>query len=345
VKDPAVDVVMICTPQYAHKDPALAALRAGKKVSLDKPLAHDLTDALEIHRARLQSGTEIMMSFTRRFEGPWVKAFRMITEKGIIGAVRMILVRNVIPYHTYFHTWHRKLAWSGGALADKMSHILDVFNWFTGDVPLRVSAFGGQAVFAPDPDAPERCSACRRDCPYRVADMQGMHTGGRSRPDEMNEVDDSRLAETDILKRHDTCVWYPGADINDHGLVSIEYRNGVKASLFWALFGPDADDQETMEVVGDRGRIVLVRHRGTIDVVTDYGSRHELLDERAEAFDSTHFGADDQFIRELDRFCKGARPAVTSAEGLLATRMVEAAHRSINGHGTCVNMEEIPDAE
>lgn len=345
VSDQAVDVVMICTPQYAHKDPTLVALRAGKKVSLDKPLAHNLKDALEIHRAQLQSGNQIMMSFTRRFERPWVEAFRMVSEDKIIGSVRMILVRNVLPYHTYFHTWHRKLEWSGGALADKMSHIFDVFNWFTQDIPLRLSALGGQAVFRPDPDAPRQCSRCRRDCPYRVADMQDMGTFVRDRPDSASEIDDSRLAETDIIKRQDTCVWYPGADINDHGLVNVEYRNSAKASLFWTLFGPDTDDQETMEVVGEKGRIILIRHRGTIEVVTDHGSQQELLDERSKDDDTTLFGANDQFIRELDQFCKGSPPAVTTKDGMLAARMVEAAHRSIGGHGTLVNIEEIPGAE
>jgi predicted dehydrogenase len=340
--DPAVDVVMVCTPQYAHKEPTLAALRAGKKVSLDKPLAHNLKDSLEIHRGQLQSGQAILMSFTRRFERPWIDAFRLVNEEKAIGSARMILVRNVLPYHTYFHTWHRKLAWSGGALADKMSHIFDVFNWFASDTPLRLSAIGGQAVFVPDPAAPERCRACRRECPYRVADPEGTNTYVRDRPDAAPCIDDSRLAESEILKRHDTCVWYPGADINDHGLVSIEYRKGVKASLFWTLFGPDTDDQETMEVVGDRGRIVLTRHRGTIDVVTDHGSRHELLDERTEQSSPVLFGANDRFVRELDQFCKGAPPAVTTREGLLAARMVEAAHRSIARLGATVSMEEIP---
>ena len=64
-----------------------------------------------------------------------------------------------------------------------------------------------------------------------------------------------------------------------------------------------------------------------------------------EESDTTLFGANDQFIRELDQFCKGAPPAVTSKEGLLAARMVEAAHRSIGSNGTSINMEEIPGAE
>lgn len=353
VDDPDIDLVMICTPQYAHKEPAIAAVRSGKRVYLDKPLAHDLQDALEIYREQVRTGNQIIMSFTRRFEDPWIKTFRMVTEDQIIGPVRMIHVRNVIPYHTYFHTWHRKMEWSGGALADKMSHIFDVFNWYAQDEPVRLTAFGGQALFVADSEAPERCSACDRVCPYRVAEFHGAgaassDTGqkeeqARERPDAMVDLDDTRLEESEVIKRHDTCVWYPGGDINDHGVVNVEYRNGVKASLFWTLFGPDADDQETMELVGDKGRIILTRHVGKIDIVTDHGARHEVLDQRSDGFGRSHFGADDNFIFELDRFCNGEKPSVTADEGLLASRMVEAAHRSIQGKGALVNMTEVEE--
>jgi predicted dehydrogenase len=362
IDDPTVDLVMICTPQYAHKEPAVAALRSGKNVYVDKPLAHNLEDARAIHREQERTGNTIIMSFTRRFERPWISAYDLVKQQDAIGPVRMIQVRNVIPYHTFFHTWHRRREWSGGALGDKMSHIFDVFNWYSGDTPERLSAFGGQAVFGPRDDAPERCSLCNRDCPYRVAPYRGAAGAGvtdgdgpaadasadgaaagaeRERPDAMVDFDDTRLSEQEIIKRHDTCVWYPGADINDHGLVSVDYRSGIKASLFWTLFGPDSDDQETMEIVGDRGRIVLTRHLGTIDLVTDYGRTHRVLDEKAETFGHSHFGADDNFVLELDRFCKGAQPSVTATEGLTASRMVEAAHRSIDSGGNLVLMDEV----
>lgn len=352
VDDPDVDLVMICTPQYAHKDPAVAALHSGKKVYLDKPLAHNLDDALDIYRAQVQTRNTIIMSFTRRFERPWIKAFDVVNKQNAIGPVRMIQVRNVIPYHTFFHTWHRKREWSGGALGDKMSHIFDVFNWYSQDTPKRLTAFGGQAVFGPRDDAPERCSLCRRECPYRVAPYEGNSQTAepaqqmeveRERQDAMVDLDGSRLREKEIIKRHDTCVWHPGADINDHGTVSVEYASGVKASLFWSLFGPDSDDQETMEIVGERGRIILTRHLGTIDLVTDYGATHKVLDEKGEGFEHSHFGADDNFVFELDRFCKGSQPTVTAREGLLASRMVEAAHRSIDSGGEIVRMTDVTE--
>lgn len=338
IADPEVALVMVNTPQYAHRDPAVKALRAGKRVYVDKPLAHTLEDALAIYREQSRSGSEVIVSFTRRFETPWIKTYELV-RKGVIGTVRMIQVRNVIPYHIYFHTWVRRREWSGGPLADKMSHIFDVFNWFSGGRPEKASAFSGLAVFVPEKNPPERCSRCDRDCPYRVITQED-----NPRPDAMVDFDTSRLSEADILKRHDTCVWLPGADIDDHGLVSFEYDNGVKASLFWSLFGPDWEDQETLELVGDKGRIVLTRHHGTIDIVTDYGKRHEVLDERSDNFGGTHFGADDQFILALDAFCNGEQPMVTAADGLLASRMVEAAQRSSDQGGKLVMMGDVEDA-
>ncbi|MEX2445629.1 MAG: Gfo/Idh/MocA family oxidoreductase [Alkalispirochaeta sp.] len=350
VADDDVELVMICTPQYAHREPAVLALQAGKRVYVDKPLAHNLEDALAIYREQEKGKNPIIMSFTRRFEGPWITAYDLLKTEEAIGTLRMILVRNVIPYHTYFHTWHRRVEWSGGAIGDKMSHIFDVFNWYSGASPLRVSAFGGQAVFGPREDAPERCSLCTIECPYRVAGYVGeqettktssQKEQKRDRPDAMVDFDESRLSESEIIKRHDTCVWYPGADINDHGLVNIEYDSGLKASLFWTLFGPDSDDQETMELVGDKGRAILTRHEGSIDLVTDYGKSHRNIDARKETFEQSHFGADDNFIRELDAFCKGAPASVTAKEGLMASRMVEAAHRSIKNGGSLVEMSSV----
>ncbi len=361
IDDPTVGLVMVCTPQYAHREPACLTLRAGKFLSLDKPIAHTVTDAVAIARAEQAAARLMIMSFTRRFEAPWRKAWDLIHREHAIGPVRMILARNVIPYHIYFHTWHRRLEWSGGALADKMSHMFDVFLWFARADPLRLHAFGGQAVFSPDADAPERCSACDRRCPYRAADGPNTRRESDSRPDDMyrsapsatdfgrrrsdgSSRDDTDRATLDAIRRRtDTCVWLPGADINDHGVVSIEMEGGIKASLFWALFGPDADDQETVEVVGEAGRIILTRQTGAIDLVSEHGARHRIIDARGDRAGTSHFGADINYIHVLGRYARGEKPIVSGRDGLRVARMVEAAHRSIREHGRLIELREIED--
>ena len=99
------------------------------------------------------------MGFTRRYEQPWIELYNLL-KSGVIGDLKMMLIRSVIPYTHYFMTWHRTRALSGGALNDKASHYTDVFNWFAGGHCLQVNAFGGRNLFEVREDAPEFCAVC-----------------------------------------------------------------------------------------------------------------------------------------------------------------------------------------
>jgi len=339
ISDHDVQLILIVTPTYAHEQPAVAALKSGKKVFLDKPIAQNLAAAVNIRAAEKESGNPLVMGFTRRFEQKWLDIAELI-QSGVIGDVKMILHRAVVPYHNIFQSYMRQLDWSGGALAEKVSHLFDVLNWYAGGLPERVSSFGGRLVYVPEENAPMRCRECERECPYRVGEKQEM-----VRQDNMVDFEDSRSHETELIKLHDICVWLPGSDINDHGVVNIAFAGGVKATVFWSLFGPDSDDQETIEIVGEKGKILPNRHHGRIYVISDYGSRHEVLDIKPDRFEQSHFGADHRLIEELDRFCKSGVSPVSAREGLGSARLVEASHRSVDAGGELVSMGDVAGDE
>lgn len=339
IADPDVQLVLVVTPPYAHEEPAVAALHAGKRIFLDKPIAPNLSAALNIRAAERESGNPLVMGFTRRFEQKWLDTADLV-QSGIIGDVKMLLHRAVVPYHNIFQSYMRRLEWSGGALAGKISHLFDVLNWFSGGLPEKVSAFGGRLVFIAEENAPKRCKECSRECPYRVGEKQEM-----VRQDNMVDFEGSRSQETELIKLNDICVWQSGADISDHGVVNVAYAGGVKASVFWSLFGPDSDDQETFEILGNKGKILLNRHLGRIDVFSDYGKRHDVLDKKPDRFENSHFGADHRLIEELDKFCKSGVSSVSAREGLASARLVEASHLSLNDGGELVSMRELSGAE
>ena len=339
IADEDVGLVLIVTPTYAHEEPAVKALRAGKNVFLDKPIAPNLEAAVNIRTAEKESGNPLVMGFTRRFEQKWLDIAKLL-KSGVIGDVKMLLHRGVVPYHNIFQSYMRRLEWSGGGLAEKVSHLFDALNWFAGELPESVSSFGGRLVYVPEKNAPKRCRECDRECPYRIGEKQEM-----VRQDNMVDFDTSRSQETELIKLHDICVWLPGADINDHGVVNIAYAGGIKATVFWSLFGPDSDDQETIEIVGEKGKILLNRHHGRIDVFSEYGARHEVLDTKPERFDLSHFGADHRLIEELDRFCKSGVSPVSAREGLASARLVEASHRSVDAGGRLVSMADVAGAD
>ncbi len=337
VDDPAVQLIIIVSPQSVHREHAVRALKSGKKIFLDKPMAHRLDDAVAIRREELESDNPLFIGFTRRYESTWLKTFEIMKD-GAIGDLKMMLMKDVLPYHIYFHDWHRRMEWSGGVIADKISHLFDACNWFAQSEPETLSAFGGRAVFIPEQNPPRRCSVCDRDCPYRVVTMHD-----ESRPDMMTDFSASREKETEIEKIHDNCVWLPGADINDHGIINVAYQNGIKASLFWSVFGPDSDDQEVFELVGNRGKIVLTRQIGEILVISEYGKNQQRINTKTGTFSKSHFGADHQLIFELDGFQRGNPPVVSGKEGLASSRLVEAAHRSIGAGGGLIRMKDVED--
>lgn len=340
INDEQVDLIVITSPTAAHAEATIPALKSGKKVYLDKPIAHTLEDAVAIRQAEFEAGNPMIMGFTRRYEAPWLKLHEMV-ESGVIGDLKMMLIRAVLPYSFYFQTWHRSRAVSGGALNDKGSHYTDVFNWFAGSDTraTRVNAFGGRNVFIERDDAPEFCATCDWDCAYRAADAM---------PDSQDQmkgaVDKSYETETDPLKRKDNCVYKSGADIFDHTSIHYQYDKGIVASIFYTVYGPQSDDEETLELVGTKGRLILTRLRGEIDVVTDYGEkRREVIHCKSDAFETSHFGADRKLVQEIAKFARGGESPVDGRLGMEATRMILGAMQSIDEGGETVSLGDLPD--
>ena len=279
------------------------------------------------------------MGFTRRYEKPWTD-LHAIVESGVIGDLKMMQIRAVLPYSFYFQSWHRTRALSGGALNDKGSHYTDVFNWFAGGRCLQTNAFGGRNVFKVREDTPDFCPDCDdQECPYRAEtarpDTQDQHRGA---------VDDAISADADPMQRKDNCVYKSGADIFDHASIHYQYDNEIVASIFYSIYGPQAEDEETLELVGTKGRIILTRLKGEIDIVTDYGEKkHEVIHCKAEALETSHFGADRQLVQDIAAFVRGAESPVNGWYGLEATRMALAAMQSIDEGGQTIRMSDLPD--
>lgn len=344
-----IDVVFVTNYTSAHREPTIAALMAGKRVYLDKPMATSLDDAQAMLDAETESGQSIIMGFTRRYEHTWRTLVGLLRE-GRIGTLQTILLRSVIPYARYLQRWHRSQELSGGALNDKVSHYFDVLNWIAESRPVSLNANGGRSsVFEPDPTAPRRCRDCGRHCPYRALpsaqvpeigsvyrldpDYRRQDAGIFTRPSwSLAEVEDAQI---------DNCVFTGDADIIDHALITVGYENGVKASLFWNIFGPSAEDEESIELVGSSGRMRLTRITGEIDIISDYGESHETMDARGTYFNSSHFGADVELLHAVRDHFFGSEPVADTTDGYEALRMVLATKESIRRDGSRVTLTAV----
>jgi predicted dehydrogenase len=137
--DDAVDVVSVCTPTPSHPDIAIRALRAGKSVLLEKPIALTRSDALRITGVAADSPGTFMVAHVVRFFAGY-QALLGDAQAGRFGRVRSVQAgRESMPPPA---SWILDESVSGGVLVDFAIHDFDQLNLFLG-TPLGVSATPG----------------------------------------------------------------------------------------------------------------------------------------------------------------------------------------------------------
>lgn len=131
-----VDAVDICTPNYLHAEPVIAAAQAGKHIYCEKPLALDAAEGRRMVEAVRQAGVVNQMTFNFRFFPALLKA-RELIEAGFLGRIYTLRGRY---YRASYADPSRPLSWKlrretsgAGALADIGSHVLDMLYYLLGD--------------------------------------------------------------------------------------------------------------------------------------------------------------------------------------------------------------------
>ena len=137
VEDPAVDVVSITTPNQMHHPIALAALKAGKHVWCEKPMALTLEQAEEMEAAARQSGVVTMVGYNY-LRNPAIAHAQRLVAAGSIG--RLVQFRGWVDEDyqadpTLPWTWRARIEEAGlGALGDIGSHLVSFAHVLMGPV-------------------------------------------------------------------------------------------------------------------------------------------------------------------------------------------------------------------
>jgi predicted dehydrogenase len=133
--DPAVQVVHNTTPNHLHKEVSLAALRAGKHVISDKPLASSVQESRELFEAAREAGIAHVVTFNYRGHA-LVQQARAMIAKGQLGAPVFVhgcyLQDWLTDERTYSWRLDPKLGGASSALGDIGSHWCDLAEHVTG---------------------------------------------------------------------------------------------------------------------------------------------------------------------------------------------------------------------
>ncbi|GAA3407109.1 Gfo/Idh/MocA family protein [Paenibacillus hodogayensis] len=136
-----LDGVSVCTPNVAHFQPTVDALRAGKQVLLEKPMSVTLEEAVEMVHVSRQTGNMLSIGFQPRYD-PNMDIIRNIVQSGQLGNVYYVETgggrRRGMPRGTFV----RKELAGAGAMADIGCYSLDMaLNALGYPKPLSVSAY------------------------------------------------------------------------------------------------------------------------------------------------------------------------------------------------------------
>ncbi|MFK0173354.1 Gfo/Idh/MocA family protein [Streptomyces sp. NPDC090306] len=135
-----VAAVAIATPPAAHAAMATAALRAGRHVFCEKPLATTARDARAVAREAERAGRALVVDHVLRYN-PLLRALEHLTAEGLLDAPRRFLFENdasdedLGPGHWFWDRSH-----SGGIFVEHGVHFFDAARALLGSDPLSVRA-------------------------------------------------------------------------------------------------------------------------------------------------------------------------------------------------------------
>ena len=135
--NPRVDVVSICSPNFLHREIALAAIEAGKPFWIEKPMGTSAQQSEDIARAAHAVGLITAVGFNYRQTPALVKARRLI-DRGDIGRVTNVAIRFIADYSSDpagAFTWRFEKERAGaGVLGDLLSHGFDLAQFLVGRI-------------------------------------------------------------------------------------------------------------------------------------------------------------------------------------------------------------------
>ena len=141
-----LDAVVISSPNFTHVPLALAALKAGKHIFLEKPVGITPVECRKLLRASERSDRILMIGHELRYS-PYFAKFKTLVDAGAVGTPHMTWCKEFRgPFQPKSREWIQDRRKSGGCLVDKNCHHFDLMNWWLGARPKRVSAFGSNAV-------------------------------------------------------------------------------------------------------------------------------------------------------------------------------------------------------
>ena len=150
IDDPEINAIYIATPPLSHQELTIAALKAGKSVYVEKPMAVNADAGKKMIEAAAQSNGKLTIAHYRR-EQPVFKKIKALIDEQVIGAVKFVTLDYLQPSLTPKELADPKIQWrldpaiaGGGLFHDIAPHQLDLMLYFFGPIEKALGISGNQ---------------------------------------------------------------------------------------------------------------------------------------------------------------------------------------------------------
>ncbi len=298
-----LDGAAIILPNHLHHDAALAFLKRGIPIMLEKPMTTTMKDSEDILRLVSETHGRVLMGYVLR-SVEFYKQAHALLESGVIGNIVSVQMDELAGlYETSAiqrGEWRRQTCMSGGAMMEKCSHDMDILAWFAGGRPTALNSFGGSRIFRPNPMLPDQCRECHleKECIY--------------------------------FKEDALCIWNADKDVADTQSVNMEFSNGIVANfmLTFHCFGERAG--RNLHLVGTRGR--LWGNAEMNELAYQVNGENEARRVSLPVHASGHYGGDEPHALEFLKLVRDPsyRPRQDAYAGYLSNAMCIAADLSMS---------------
>lgn len=301
------DRVIVTTVDAFHSDYIIKAMEMGCDVVTEKPMTIDAARCNAILEAEKRTGKDVIVTFNYRY-APFMTKIKELIMDGTIGDVfsvhfEWLLDRNMeIKAHgtSYFRRWNARMKNSGGLLVHKSTHHFDLVNWWLGQTPKTVSAFGKLNLYGAEASkkyvngiSGQNC----RNCEY-ASECQFKY----------DLTDKEKWLYSDNEKYDgyfkDGCVYADDIDIYDTMSVMVEYNKGTL--LTYSLNATCMYEGWKIAFNGSKGRIEAFLPESGPDSEDEFDFiRVYDLDNNVEVYKTpksssdTHNGGDERLQRNV----------------------------------------------
>ncbi len=311
------DALFITTPDDLHYGPAMAGLKAGYALLLEKVIAQSWEQCNDILQLAEEKNSIVAVCHVLRYNA-YFRHLKELVSGGEIG--ELVSVQHLEPIE-HIHMSHSFVRGNWGneeksnpIILSKSCHDTDILRWIIDKPCKRVSSFGSLKLFrkemAPAGSTMRCTDGCKveKECPYSALQL---YFRERSRLGHLNleKVNDKTIMRELKNGPYGRCVYHCDNDVVDHQITNFEFDGGITASFSMEalthyggrrtrIFGTEGD------IIGDEKTLTLTNFKTGKQTVWDASRKTK---------GSGHGGGDHGLVHDFVRAVSFQDPGILSS--------------------------------